>query len=476
MKRSIIKGFVTTALIGLSSLLGLSGVAAAAPTDLLSGQYQTYSVTLRGNNEAVVYAKLALGNNTGQPLTSSSFTMPTQASPSELVIYQMTSPRVCVQYDYTMSLNPCVSYDDPDYLQPNYYAGSGNTYKKIDYVKSGNKYSFDLPTPIKADKSGLIIVAYAAKGFVTDSFGLHNFKFETLKVSSRIKQADIYVDVDSDQLLKGAKSSVNYNSSAKPTAALDTVSGTAPAASSALDAVVNGFYSYSGVTKTVKDLAPGESATVTGEYAASWWRLYLAEILWSLLAIVAILAAAFFGSRWARRRRPVARVAAKSPKARVGAATTGNAVAASRFDMSAVVLSLISAASVAGLTYLIQQLSTNSYFSNRSYDPFFSAMIGVAAVLVYGIIVLGPAVYLAVKRGWWAVAVYAAFELIWLAVFIVVYLILFPNNNGGIIYPMTTSGSSGSGIAPSSGVLAPNPSVVAPSSAVNAPTVSPLTK
>jgi len=138
-------------------------------------------------------------------------------------------------------------------------------------------------------------------------------------VSSRIKQADIYVDVDSDQLLKGAKSSVNYNSSAKPTAALDTVVGDSPRRQLGVGCRRQRFYSYSGVTKTVKDLAPGESATVTGEYAASWWRLYLAEILWSLLAIVAILAAAFFGSRWARRRRPVARVAAKRERKDTGA-------------------------------------------------------------------------------------------------------------------------------------------------------------
>jgi hypothetical protein len=472
VKRLALKSFVATALVTVSGLLGLSGVAAAAPTDLLSGQYQTYSVTLRGNNEAVVYAKLALGNNTGQPLTSSSFTMPSQASPSELVIYQMTAPRVCTRYDYNIYSSPCLNYDDPDYLQPNYYAGPGNTYKKIDYVKSGNKYSFDLPTAIKADKSGMVIVAYAAKGFVTESFGLHNFKFETLKVTSRVKQADIYVDVDSDQMLRGAKSTVNYSTSAKPTAALDSVSGTGAAASSALDTIVNGFYSNSGVTKSVKNMAPGESATVTGEYATSWWRLYLAEILWSLLVVVAILVAAVFASRWSRRRRPQAPVASKTSRAKAGAPVASVAApAAIRFDLSAVVLSLVSTVLVTGLTYLLQQLSNNTLIANYNYNynPFITAMVAVVAVVVYAVIVVGPAVYLAIKRGWSAVAVYVASELLWLVVITVIAAVLFQNSAGSVIYPMSTDSSSGSGIAPSSGVPVP-------SSSIDAPVTSPLTK
>jgi len=93
----------------------------------------------------VVYAKLALGNNTGQPLTSSSFTMPTQASPSELVIYQMTITQGLRAVRLHHVAQPVRQFmTTPTTSSQTTTPARAIPIRKSIYVKSGNKYSFGL--------------------------------------------------------------------------------------------------------------------------------------------------------------------------------------------------------------------------------------------------------------------------------------------------------------------------------------------
>src|SRR3989338_6510564 len=278
--------------LSLFVLIGFAGTT-SAQSELLFGQNHFYTVIFRGNGEAITYAKIAITNPDEKPLTEFSFEVP-KVSPTEMVIYQMKLPQECVNYNYNDPARPCLQYRDPDYAQQYYYYGYSNgkaEYQKIQYTKSGNLYKFTLPTPVEPYKSTAIIVAYAAKGYVNESMGLYKFNFETLKVPSRIQEIRVAVDVDSDLLLKGKKSSVNYNS-----LGIASERAVAPQAISSrdLDKVVGSIGSYGPIVKEAKNLAPNESFVVKGEYATNWFRLYLGSILLTLLIVVGIFVGVYF--------------------------------------------------------------------------------------------------------------------------------------------------------------------------------------
>jgi hypothetical protein len=291
-----IVGMVSLSLFVLIMFTG----TAYAQSELLFGQNHFYTVVFRGNGEAITYAKIAVTNPDEKPLTEFSFEVP-KVSPTEMVIYQMELPPECQNYNYNDPARPCLQYRDPDYAQPYYNYGYDSRkveYQKIQYTKSGNLYTLTLPTPVEAYKSTAIIIAYAAKGYVRESLGLYKFNFETLKVPARIQEISVAVDVDSDLLLKGKQSSINYN-----TLGVQSRELSAPSAVSGanLDTMVEHIGSYGALVKTAKNLSPNESFTVKGEYATSWFILYLGSILLTIFIILAVFIGVYFLTRFLKK-------------------------------------------------------------------------------------------------------------------------------------------------------------------------------
>src|SRR4249920_2212292 len=89
------------AFAGLASAvlaLLLPATAAAVSSDLLFGQQHSYTVTMRGNGEAVVLARLSFTNTGDQPQKTFSFQIPGSSEPSELIGFQQESPLTCNRY------------------------------------------------------------------------------------------------------------------------------------------------------------------------------------------------------------------------------------------------------------------------------------------------------------------------------------------------------------------------------------------
>jgi hypothetical protein len=402
-------------------LVGFAGMA-SAQNELLFGQNHFYTVIFRGNGEAITYAKIAITNSEEKPLTEFSFEMP-RVSPSEIVMYQMKLPQECVNYNYNDPARPCLQYRDPDYAQQYYYYGYSNgkaEYQKIQYTKSGNLYRFTLPTPVEPYKSTAIIVAYAAKGYVNESLGLYKFNFETLKVPSRIQEIRVAVDVDSDLLLKGKRSSVNYNTTGL---GVSELSAPQSVSSRDLDKIVGSIGSYGPLVKEAKNLAPNESFIVKGEYATNWFRLYFSSILLTILIIVAIFAGVYFLARFLKRRGGQGEQFGSGANQQMPPQSPQGSI--SIFNLTNVSVSLLSVVLVGGLTYLLRFLLESDLLRSMNIDPVFGIVGFITIILLYVLVIFGPAIIVAIKHGWKSLVSILIAEFLWFVIFLVLYLVLF---------------------------------------------------
>jgi hypothetical protein len=430
MKKFVAKGLAAF-FITMIAVTGFAP-AAGAQSELLFGQTHYYSVVFRGNGEAIVYAKMVIPNPGDTPLADLSFELP-DAIPTEMAIYQMTVPAPCVRYAPLapgLSTAPCMEYGAPDYgnpyydSQPYYYGNANNqaNYAKVDFANSGNLYKFTLPNPVAANQTTAVVVAYAARGYVKNSSGLFKFDFETLKVPSRVTSVSVAVDVDTDLILKGKKSTVNYAvSSAAGDTALGLSNTKADVASPQFNQAVNSIGYGGAIMKTAKDLAPNESFTVKGEYSASWWRLNLFGIILTILIIAAIILAIYFGGRFMKKKGKKSEVAASTPRKPFNGSIT----------LTNVVAGLISAAAIFIIAYVVPAVASSLGIS-IPYDEAFSAITAVVYILAGVVAIFGPAIFLATKRGWRTFVAVLIYELCWLILFLIIYIVLFRT---GIIPP-----------------------------------------
>lgn len=403
----------------------------SAQNELLFGQNHSYSVLFRGNGEAITYAKIAITNPDEKPLTEFSFEIP-NVSASEMVVYQMKLPQECANYNYNDSSQPCTEYREPNYTQQYYYDYTSNDkaeYQKVQFTKSGNIYSFTFPTPVSPYKSTAIIIAYAAKGYVVENMGLYTFNFETIKVSSRIQNIRVAVDVDGDLLLKGKQSSVNYkttNSGANEFTAPQGVS------SRQLDSIVSTIGSNGYLLKDTKNLAPNESFTVKGEYAKNWLRLYLNSILFVVATIVAIFTGVYFLSKFLKSRGVKSDHSDIPTDQQPPVQIAGNSM--SVLSIVNISVGLLSVLLVVGLTYVLKFFGESNVFGSMIIEPVFGIVGLITIVLMYVLVLFGPAIIVASKHGWKSLVSVLVAEFLWFVIFLVLYLVLFQSGMNSNIF------------------------------------------
>lgn len=406
-------------------------IAPDTSNSLLFGQKHSYSVVFRGNGEAITYAKIVIPNREEQALSEFSFEIP-KVNSSEMIMYQMKLPPECIRYNYTDPNNPCVEYRDPDYGQDYYYYGSGQTaeYTKIKYTQSGNTYNLTLPNSVEPSKSTAIIISYATKGYVDNSFGLYNFNFETIRVNSRIQSVRVAVDVDSDLLLKGKQSSVNYNEGAEamPMAKLGDSSAIS---SRELDRVVSNIGISGALIKESKSLAPNESFNVRGEYANNWFRLYLNEIIIAVLIIIVIIVLIYLISKYISYKPK--KGTDETTKLQDKANNIVNKNSINLFNLTNVLVSLGTVILLIIVSIIIRLLNQYNSWQYILYDPTFSSLISVITTLLYALILLAPAIMVGLRKGWGNILSVIILQFIWFVIILVLYLLLFQSGMNEVI-------------------------------------------
>jgi hypothetical protein len=408
---------------------------------ILLGQNHYYTVTFRGNGEAIVLSKMVITNPNDTTMYEFSFEAP-NVNISELTLLQQKLPESCLEYAYP-SIYPtptpsriiyatptpgimmpdyytqpyCVRYQSADYI--NYYGGGTAEYQRVKFNQEGSLYRLQLPYPVEPNGSSAIILSFAAHGYVKNSLGLMEFNFETLKVPSRVSLTRVAVDVDSDLYLKGKQSQVNYNTGGMTNLSIPTL-GSYGEKSAELDRSIGSIGTYGALVKEAKNLAPNESFTVRGEYSKSSLRLYLSSVLTGILVIVLICIGLFLALKFLRTRMLKKQAENKTQDA--------NNVQIKNIPLiQETALGLLSAFLVMVVTLGFNTLSQSGIFYNSYAFPLMYMVILLTGLLLYVLALFGPAVFYASKKGWRSLIVIIIAEVLWLALFIVLYLLLFQN-------------------------------------------------
>lgn len=379
------------------------------------GQDHSYTVTFRGNGEAVVSARVILTNKEEVPLSELSLRVP-KVEPREIFVYQVIRDKQCIRYrpqvydPLTRTYPPqiCEEYQDADYY--NYYGAAKYQKAKFEYV--GDTISITFPTEIAPNNSGSYFIFYRAGGYTSKNiFGGFKYDFETLKVNDDIRSLNVAIDVDSDLVLKGGQAEVNYRFADVSETTFKGVGGAAPLASGAIDT----FYSnigYGRIIKNATNLSPLESYTVSGSYASNQLKLYAKEVAISIFVVVVFVLVIVLVSR---------RVYSRFLKAEIKAEKTSGIFGNAGHLVISTGIGFISALIISGYTTMVILLGgiiTRSI--NYQYNSIFVLFLVLISFGVYGLLLFGPALYMGVKKGiGWGISSAIA-TIVWLIIFLVI--------------------------------------------------------
>lgn len=396
--------FLLSLHLAASSVFALSLVKPAPPqpsSSLLFGQQQNYTVTFRGNGEAVVLARMVFSNQKDVPLTELSFRIP-KGQIQDQMAFQVIADRQCIQYNSSV----CVEYRDPDYQ----YLGGSARYQKAKTGIEGDTLTVTLPTSVGQGYGGSILLAYRGFGYAKKNlFGAYEYAFETLKASESIQELTVGILTDSDLYLKGAKGKVNYGIMMDSASVSEMRMGAPAMPNSRLDQMYNQI-GYGGLQKKATNLQPMESYTVKGTYADMAIKLYMKEVLVGIaVAIVFLMVFIFIGRRIMRVMSGSTRSVGVAAKGDTWGMVVGGSFLSSFFMLDYTIL----------LVWLMQVLPR---YSSQFILPVM-LLVFVTSIGVYGLLLLGPGIYLGVRRGIGAGFAMIGLTMAWLVVYLLIYIL-----------------------------------------------------
>jgi len=391
MRKLVSMVFFATLLFGLTA-------PASAQEELFFGQEHNYSVTLRGNGEAVVMARVSFTNFTESDL--STLKLYSKDSLNQLAAYQQVLPDVCEQnvYNKETGLSSCARYAKQNYYSDSsyYYYESRKaeaTYHKLKITQVGDEYAFNLEKPLAADAQGAILLSYRSKDFTDKKLGgLFKFNFTTLAAPVQISEARVAVDVDSELFLKGKKSAVNY-APADGTFALGAEA--TGLTNKNLDKIAGNIGRYGALNKSAKQLGPNETFTVKGSYATTKLRLYTGRAFAFIIVIAAIIVALFVA--WKKSKKQPDGVSIAPPANDL----TDKDAKINLFKGLYLIWSLISALLIFLVSWSIQYLDEINWLRDIPNDMEFILGIGlILIVLFFAFLLFGIPLIMASKHGW----------------------------------------------------------------------------
>jgi hypothetical protein len=408
----------------------LPAAPAGAIGDILFGQQHYYSVTMRGNGESVVTARLLFTNTGNSDQGTYGLTIP-GLKVADLSAYQESIVTSCLSYGdivkptapaagtTAQGIRPCLAYAEPDFTAS--YAPNA-TFDKVTVTDKGHgAYELKLAKPVPAGGSGALLISYSGQGYVSQSLGVYTYAFQTLKVGQRVTTSTVALDIDSGLYLVEPDSKVDYQSNKSAT---DDIKTGAAAQSTRLGNIAYSIGQDGEVSKTGKDLAPGDVLTVKGTYADAAWKLHpwrtgiLGLVLLGLLALAVWLVRRAL--RW-RKTRVVAALEAPAKPAAAPKSPTAPVVPAHSGFMNpwAIALGFGSALATALLTWGLVV-----YMDQATGDVFVQLLSVPVAIVLYVIVLVGPAVWVGFRFRDWRLAVYTfLWQALWLLFVLVVYQI-----------------------------------------------------
>lgn len=439
----------------------------------LFGQNQFYTLTLRGNGEAVVTFKAIVSNTGTTPLETVSLILPENISPAEMIAYQVIQEPQCIRYlpqpliSDTKTLTPavmketCAEYQQPDYQ----YLYGSTTYQRIQNETQNNTILLKLPTPIEPNKNGAYFVYYRTNTITQkDVFGAYDYKFVTLKTEDKINSLQVGISTDADYILRGAIGDVNYGG----TMTMAALPATDSMSSGIRNAQFDQFYNQIGTGKIIKqasDLAPKETYEVSGSYAKSQAILYGKEIatgvgIFLLIVLITIIVAKVVINKVSGKK-------AAKDEASVAVLKNRN-----KTFLIAMTISFVSMLFVSLYTFAIyavsQLLNPSMGYGYSNSESILVLFVFAVSAFVYLFFFLAPAIGMGIKKGMgWALVTFAS-TVIWAILFLLVLFLLLlflaPKNNNGFPTPFAATSFMGGRAEPAASI-----DLAVPATAVEAP-------
>ncbi len=389
---------------------------ALAQDNLFYSQDHDYSLYMRGNGQAVVFARMIVNNTATESMDKFSFEIP-GAEPSNLAIYQQILEANCRRYNDNGS---CQTYYTIDYGYSRYYESYYNpTYHAIDYELEDGVVSFDIPAPIDPEDTNAFIVSYTAFDYVDKSLGLYKYNFESFVVDSRINEVSVAIDAEADYYLKGKQSEVSYatygfEDSPAAYGGLGEVAGMSDTAS--LSKAVGSIGNTGEVIKETRLLEAGETYNVNGKYASTWFRLHLLTFGILVLVLIAFIIGLFFLHKASVRKSKAAPVDQVSPQPQ--------SVVFRYINALNIILGLFSAGLVVGASHFIRWFVDSDLFRDliRSQEVL-APILGIMMVIFYLLAILGPAIIGSSKKGWRTFLTIMLMQFVWFVIYVVLHLI-----------------------------------------------------
>lgn len=406
------------------------------------GQDHYYTVTLRGNGEAIVALKVVLANLTDKNSSLSSVLLSSDIDPKDVAVYQVIREPQCIRYapldEVSSTTNSkkilrkqpvCEEYQQPDYYQQWY--GGRATYKEAQYSLQQGKLMILLPDPVAYNASGSFFVYYRTNEYTRKGFlGGYDFSFSSWKTNGKIHLIQMGIVTDSDLFLKGATGTVAYNPPVQP----DTLRFSG-GVGEVRNAQFDQFYESIGqgsLVKTATNLAANEKYTVNGTYASSTLGLYGKEIGYG--ALFAAILLVFFG------------VLVRFFLLRKGKAPSHFVSFLQVMGISFVSSSL--AALFTGFLVFVFQV----IFSQTLYQGGQMIIVLIFAVIsfaVYGFLLFAPALFLSLKKGvFFGIAVFGL-TIAWIFLYLTIFLLFFVLTNKETPYRVFPAGAEQMGSEPS---------------------------
>ena len=386
------------------------------------GQNHAYTVTFRGNGEAIVNFRTSFYNSGKSNLSTLSFNSKTEIG-GNISAYQLIREPQCRRYDYSNNQpQTCLEYEEPDYFNTYWYGKT--SYLKAEVAQNGDQIAITLPAPVAPGKSGSIVMYYLSNQLASKSFlGTFDYKFETLASEDQIKNLQVGVTTDSNLYLKGADSQVQYRDVVSTDATQKLMAaGSENISNSQFDS----YYQQIGSGQIIESatyLQPTETFTVHGSYADSQLKLYSRDILtWSLVVLVLILLiifSVFFVIKKLKTQNEAEKNsnAEKNPKISIAYLVTGSFIA-----------SFLTAGYTIGI-FIISSAMSMRYYSNL--NPLVMLFLVVLSFGVYPLLLFGASLFVGIKRGvWWGLGTFAM-TIFWMMIFLLVvfaYVLVSKNN------------------------------------------------
>lgn len=385
------------------------------------GQDHAYSVTFRGNGQAVVFLRVLFSNNGDTPLKTLTLRFP-KVDPEGILAYQVLRDKTCLRYDYNKpAVAPAYQYPCLEYGESNYsdYYGT-NTYKKAKTSLTTDTLTIELSDSLASQKSGSVLVYFRAFGFAKKNvFGAYDYTFETLKVDDTIRNLRVGISPDSDLYMKGAQGNVDYFKESAPVfESSKAMSVGASFRNTSVDTAMNNI-GYGTVNKNASNLMPLDSYKVKGAYADSRLKLYAGTAIASIIVVVMVLLALGFGVLKlfrALNKKSVTPDSLNVNRSYTGINLTISALAG--FVSASIITILIFLA-----YFFTRTMNSWSYSGDAvSVLPVFALLLFVGLV---GIFLIFPCIFVGVKRGiWWGLATFV-FTLFWLFMAFIVLGLIF---------------------------------------------------